>query len=148
MPATTRQMLGERGELAAAKLSCRRCKREKTVKRLPRNFKCADLICDFCGYLAQVKSTRQVDIDVLPKRLMGAAWGPQHERMEAGVFTPLFVVVFSMNLRHHAIYFLPPDLQMREMFQKRKPLSPSARRSGWVGCTLRLDLVPPAVRVG
>jgi len=29
-----------------------RCKREGTLRRLPANFKCADIICDFCGYRA------------------------------------------------------------------------------------------------
>ena len=29
--------------------SCPRCKRSDTLVRLPPNFKCADIICDFCG---------------------------------------------------------------------------------------------------
>ena len=115
--ATARQQLGEFGEQRVVKeCACPRCKRLKSLVRLPANFKCADVICDFCGYLAQVKATTAVDIDVLPPQILGAAWGPQRERMEAG-----------------AIYYLPADLQRPEMFKARKPLSPNARRSGWTG---------------
>jgi hypothetical protein len=136
----TKQALGERGEKAVAKLPCPRCKRTPTLKRLPPNFKCADIICDFCGYLAQVKTATSKDVDVLPKVVLGAAWGPQCERMAAGVFIPLFIVLVSPTGRKHAIYYLPADLQSPAMFQERKPLSPTARRAGWVGYMLRLDL--------
>jgi type II restriction enzyme len=54
---TKRQILGRFGEMCVAKdCRCPKCKRNRTLKRLPNNFKCADVICDFCGYLAQVKA--------------------------------------------------------------------------------------------
>ena len=55
--ATTKQKLGTAGEeLVAKHARCPGCKRtDKSFKLLPPNFKCADLVCDFCGYLAQVK---------------------------------------------------------------------------------------------
>ena len=53
---TAKQKLGDFGEDFIRKnFDCPKCKRKKTLKRLPPNFKCADIICDFCGYLAQVK---------------------------------------------------------------------------------------------
>ncbi len=75
MAQTSRQALGELGEVAVTRLSCPRCKRPKTLRRLPTNFKCADIICDFCGYLAQVKTTERPDIENPPRTLLGAAWG-------------------------------------------------------------------------
>jgi transcription elongation factor Elf1 len=54
---TEKQNLGDFGEeLIKKKFDCPKCKRTKTLKKLPPNFKCADIICDFCGYLAQVKT--------------------------------------------------------------------------------------------
>src|SRR3954454_19856941 len=48
--ATARQQLGEFGEQRVVKdCSCLRCKRPGSLLRLPPNFKCADVICDFCG---------------------------------------------------------------------------------------------------
>ena len=33
------------------------------------------------------------------------------------------------------------------MIEKRKPLAPTAKRAGWVGCTIHLDMVPAAGRI-
>ena len=76
--ATTRQTLGILGEQRVVKdCSCPRCKRNRTLVRLPTNFKCADIICDFCGYLAQVKASTVREVDRIPNTILGAAWGPQ-----------------------------------------------------------------------
>ena len=46
---TEKQKLGDWGEnLIRKKFNCPGCKREKTLRKLPPNFKCADIICDFC----------------------------------------------------------------------------------------------------
>lgn len=130
--ATTRQELGTFGEkLVAQECSCPKCKRPKSLVLLPRNFKCADLICDFCGYLAQVKASRVKDVEVVPRTVMGAAWGPQRERMASGVYFPLFLVLVSDGAT--AIYYLSADLQTPEMFKERAPLSVTAKRAGWQG---------------
>lgn len=132
--ATERQQLGEWGEKLVTKTcACPSCKRNATLRQLPNNFKCADLICDFCGYLAQVKSTNVADEAVLPNSIMGAAWSPQEERMKAGIYFPLFIVLKRRSGQGWAIFFLSADLQTPEMFVARKPLSPDAKRAGWQG---------------
>jgi len=140
VPRTSRQLLGDYGEGVVVRLSCPKCKHERTLRRLPINFRCADVICDFCGYLAQVKATERADVDTLPRSLMGSAWAPQRERMDAGIYFPLFIVVVNHDRSAHAVYYLPADLQYPQMFQERKPLRATARRAGWVGYILRLDL--------
>src|SRR5215469_6174764 len=118
MAPTTRQVLGDFGEERVTRdCSCPKCKRRKTFRKLPTNFKCADVICDFCGYLAQVKSSTTTAIDVIPKKVMGAAWGPQKERMEAAIYFPLFLVLVEERTRAYAIYFLSADLQTPDMFE-------------------------------
>lgn len=101
--------------------------------RLPANFKCADIICDFCGYLGQVKTASVRDVSVIPKAVLGAAWGPQKERMDAAIYFPLFLVLTASGTKKYAIYYLAADLQMPELFKPRSPLSAKARRSGWQG---------------
>jgi len=129
---TEKQKLGALGEALVAKsCDCPRCKRSRTLKRLPANFKCADVVCDFCGYLAQVKTSNVRDTGRLPRRVTGAAWRPQKERMDSGIYFPLFLVLVSGRKR--GIYYLPSDLQLPSMFKKRKPLSKTAKRKGWQG---------------
>jgi Dam-replacing family len=139
--ATQRQILGLFGEERVVKdCSCPRCKRPKTLVRLPTNFKCADIICDFCGYLAQVKAASVRDTGALPKAVLGAAWGPQKERMDASVFFPLYLVLVG-GKRSYSIFYLSADLQTPEMFRPRVPLSANARRAGWQGFIYDLESV-------
>ncbi|KAF1708419.1 DpnI domain-containing protein [Pseudoxanthomonas sacheonensis] len=129
---TSKQQLGSWGEnLVKNKCSCPKCKKQKTLKRLPDNFKCADLICDFCGYLAQVKSTTATDVSLLPSTILGAAWLPQKERMDAAIYFPLFFVVKTSA--EYAIYYLPTDFQSPALFIPRSPLAESAKKAGWQG---------------
>jgi hypothetical protein len=132
--ATKRQILGDFGEAAVVQFCfCGRCKRSKTLKKLPPNFKCADIICDFCGFMAQVKASTTSSLDVVPDRILGGAWSVQDERMSAGIYFPLFVVLKPELSKVCAVYYPPADLQTREIFVPRKPLSEKARRAGWQG---------------
>ena len=129
---TDKQKLGVFGEeLIAKNLICQKCKKKKTLKKLPINFKCADLICDFCGFLAQVKSSNVRDVNKLPNSVLGAAWKPQQERMDAGIYFPLYLVL--VNGKSYSVFYLAADLQSKSMFIPRKPLSASAKRAGWQG---------------
>lgn len=139
--ATAKQNLGTWGEqLVAKSCVCPKCKRANTLKLLPPNFKCADLICDFCGFLAQVKAMNVQAVSPLPKQVSGAAWGPQRERMESGIYFPLFLVLKAPTA--HAIYYLPTDFQRPALFVARKPLSSKAKRAGWQGFMYVLAAVP------
>jgi Dam-replacing family len=106
---------------------------------LPTNFKCADVICDFCGYLGQVKAVTVKNVEEIPTTVLGAAWGPQKERMAAAIYFPLFLVLVSG--RRHSIFYLAGDLQNSEMFKRRAPLSDRARRAGWQGFVYDLSSV-------
>jgi hypothetical protein len=129
---TAHQELGLFGEqVVVRQCACPKCKRHRTLVKLPPNFKCADVICDFCGYLGQVKATRVKDVSQIPKAVLGAAWKPQKERMDAAIYFPLFLVLVAG--KQHAIYYLAADLQPPQLFKPRSPLSKNARRAGWQG---------------
>jgi type II restriction enzyme len=133
--ATDNQQLGEFGErLVCQRANCPRCKRAATLRRLPTNFKCADVICDFCGYLAQVKTARSKVLNEVPNTVLGAAWSVQQERMNSGIFFPLFLVLVA-SPREFSCHYLAADLQSADIFSPRRALSVSARRSGWQGFT-------------
>ena len=135
--ATKKQKLGDFGEKMVVKnCHCPKCKKAKTLKRLPKNFKCADVVCDFCGYLGQVKAKNVNDINEVPNQIIGAAWKPQQERMNAGIYFPLFIVLVCES--EFSIFYLSADLQMPSMFKPRKPLSPTAKRAGWQGFSYNL----------
>jgi type II restriction enzyme len=131
---TAKQELGALGEqLVVQHCACPRCKRARTLRMLPANFKCADVICDFCGYLGQVKASTSADGITPPRLLLGAAWGPQKQRMDSGIYFPLFLVLVAQELGRFSIHYLSADLQTRALFLERAPLSATARRAGWQG---------------
>jgi hypothetical protein len=139
---TAKQELGALGErLVVQNCACPRCKQPRTLVPLRANFKCADIICDFCGYLGQVKASTSKDGTTPPRLLLGAAWGPQEQRMGAGIYFPLFLVLVAPGLGRFSIHYLSADLQTPEMFLQRKPLSETARRAGWQGFYYNLDAV-------
>src|SRR5262249_45209163 len=107
------------------------------------NFRCADVICDFCGFLAQVKASNCIDLNKIPGSILGAAWSVQKQRMDAGIYFPLFLVLVS-PARKRAIYYLSADLQKPSMFKPRNPLSTKARRAGWQGFLYLLKGMEPA----
>lgn len=132
--ATQRQKLPDFGEDHVAKnFSCPSCKRSGTLRKLPTTAKCADIICDFCGFLAQVRTAKRPNVDVIPTRIRGTAWHPQFERMTAGIYFPLFLVLVDRDSSLTRTLYLAPDLQVPEMFIPQKPLSAAAKRAGWQG---------------
>jgi hypothetical protein len=138
---TLKQKLGEKGELLIIKMCiCPKCKRKNTLRRLPVNFKCADIICDFCGYLAQVKTKNVKNIDRLPNDCLGAAWMVQKERMDAGIYFPLYLVLVAG--KKFNIFYLSADLQSPELFKMRTPLTTKAKRAGWQGFTYNFRALP------
>ena len=140
--ATQKQKLGEHGEDHVAKnFACPNCKRSGTFRKLTANFRCADIICDFCGFLAQVKTAKRKNVDVIPDRIPGAAWHPQFERLSAGIYFPLFLVLVDKETSVARTYYLASDLQVPEMFIARKPPSATAKRTGTQGFYYDLSLV-------
>lgn len=72
---------------------------------------------------------------------MGAAWGPQKARMDAGIYFPLFLVLVAQKRAEFAIYYLSADLQPPDLFAPRNPLSERAKRAGWQGFNYNLQTV-------
>ena len=132
--ATAKQELGELGErLVAQHCACPKCKQRRTLKRLTTNFKCADIICDFCGLSRAGEASTSKD-GRRRRTAVGAAWGRSGKRMDAGIYFPLFLVLVtpSRTVSRSTIF---GDLQSKDLFKERAPLSVSAKRAGWQGST-------------
>jgi hypothetical protein len=143
---TARQVTGDRGERAVIRhVACPRCNRTKQLAQLPRNFQCADLICKFCGFLAQVKTTTvAAQAAGPPNTILGAAWRPQHEQIIAGIYQSLYIVGLTKAGRLVRIDYVPAHILQATptVFAPREPLSQQARRAGWQGFMLRIDRLP------
>jgi type II restriction enzyme len=45
------------------------------------------------------------------------------------------------------LFFVPKHFFIREIIQERRPLAPTARRAGWVGCNILLSEIPEAGKI-
>jgi type II restriction enzyme len=140
----TKKEIGDWAEkLVCRECKCPKCKQKKTLKRLINNFRCADIICDFCGYLGQVKAKKENTTSTIPNEILGAAWAPQEKMIDAGIYIPLFFVPYTDALKDSkaSIFYLPVDYQEKKMFVPRKPLSATAQRAGWQGFKYDLTVI-------
>lgn len=117
MARTQRQVHGELAEKLVCKhCSCPKCKKPRKIAKLrvlPKSFECADVICNFCGFLAQVKRTEEGR-----DRLPGGGWKVQKLKLDAGIFHPLYVVTFKKD-KFLRINYLPADFMKRSIFVPR-----------------------------
>ena len=95
-------------------------------------FKCADVICDFCGFVAQVKAPAIKSANEKVLTILGGAWRVQEEKIKAGIYHPLYIVKV-LNNKPIGIDYISADFLKPDMFVPRKPLSSQARRAGWQG---------------
>jgi hypothetical protein len=129
---TGKQQLGRLGERAVSQhVSCPRCSGPRHLSPLPVNFQCADLICKFCGYLAQVKAiSLPAESTDRPRWVLGAAWGPQQAQLIAGIFHGLYLVGYSPARTLVRIDYVPATYYKRAQKstyrERRCPARPSA----------------------
>ncbi|MGP8175465.1 MAG: DpnI domain-containing protein [Terracidiphilus sp.] len=101
------------------------------------NTKATDFICPSCRQSYELKATRHR----LGRTIVDGAYEPLMNRILGGSAPTLMVLerndqwmIDSLTAIHHL--FLTPNVIVQ-----RKPLSTTARRAGWVGCNIRLDLI-------
>jgi len=101
------------------------------------NTRVSDFVCPECRQSYELKT-----FGLKPKRsLVDGAYSAMISRIKGGDAPTLMLLerspvwdVRSLTAVHGS--FLTPSVIVQ-----RKPLSPSARRAGWVGCNIRLDLI-------
>jgi type II restriction enzyme len=101
------------------------------------NTKVSDFVCDECRLSYELKSFRNKPVT----NLVDGAYSSMLFRIQGDSVPVLMLLettdawkIRSLTAIHYL--FLTP-----EVIIKRKPLSSTARRAGWIGCNIRLDLI-------
>ena len=107
------------------------------------NSKASDFICPSCSERYELKAFRAEPT----KRLIDGAYESLISRIRTGSVPTLVLMKRNQQWRIQALtaihhLFLTPDV-----IEKRKPLSLLARRAGWIGCNIRLDLIGTDARI-
>jgi len=127
----------------AKAMFCVACPAQRLVPA-PRNARVVDFRCEQCGAEYQLKSTSRA----VRGRLRDAAYSPMMERV-LGNRTPHFAFLQydagAWVIRN--LILVPSHFITSSVIERCRPLSGRARRHGWTGCNILLELIPPDGRL-
>lgn len=117
---------------------CPRCGNE-TIQQFPNNQKVADFFCPACGNQYELKSKAKN----FGKKVADGAYSSLVQRISANDNPDFFFMRYSKEELCVLDFFVVPKFFFTpEIVEKRKPLSTTARRPGWVGCNILLENIP------
>jgi type II restriction enzyme len=115
-----------------------------TIDKYANNKPVADFFCSYCKEDYELKSTKEI----LYTKVINGAYRTMIERLQ-GSNNPNFFLL-SYDLRDFEVlnlFVIPKQFFIPEIIEKRKPLSPTARRAGWVGCNILLQNIPQVGKI-
>jgi type II restriction enzyme len=104
----------------------------------------ADFFCSYCNEDYELKSQARI----FGTRVVDGAYRTMIERLE-GINNPnLFLLHYdAAGLSVRDLLVIPKHFFVPEIIEIRKPLSPVARRAGWIGCNISLQEIPHSGRI-
>lgn len=113
------------------------------ICNLNNNIPVADLQCDNCGEIYELKSKQ----GKVGNKINDGAYSTMIERINSSSNPDLFVMSYSSDYQVTDLLLVPKFFFVESIIEKRKPLSPTARRAGWVGCNIVFGNVPVQGRI-
>ena len=108
------------------------------ICNLNNNMPVADLQCDNCGEIYELKSKK----GKVGNKINDGAYSTMLERINSSSNPDLFIMSYSSDYQVTDLLLVPKFFFVESIIEKRKPLSSSARRAGWVGCNIVFGNVP------
>jgi len=109
------------------------------------NTRVVDFQCQRCGAEFQVKARG----GPFGARLRDAAYAPMMQRATSGTSPHFAFLQYRRDdWRVCALFLVPGHFITPDVIEKCTPLSPRARRAGWVGCNILASAIPTDGRVG
>lgn len=116
----------------------------KDIDKYPNCKPVADFYCSNCGEDYELKSKR----NSLGQKVVDGAYKTMLERLQGQNNPNFFFLNYSLaNYKIVNFIVIPKHFFVPEIIEKRKPLSESARRSGWTGCNILLNDIPKSGKI-
>jgi len=124
-------------------LFCPRCG-NINIAHFENNKPVADFYCPQCGNQFELKSKDGGSFE----RINDGAYATMIERITGMNNPDFFFMSYSKDdWTVRDFFFVPKHFFTPEIIEIRKPLSPTARRVGWIGCNILLNKIPSAGRI-
>lgn len=118
------------------------CCGNEHLQKMPNNLPVADLQCENCNEIFELKST----CHKIVKKIPDGAYRTMIERIESNDNPQLLIMQYSKNFVTDLI-FVPKFFFTPNIIEKRNPLSQNARRAGWTGCNILYQKIPPQGKI-
>jgi type II restriction enzyme len=127
----------------AANLYCPACDSPR-IESLRANTPAHDFKCPSCLSWFQLKSKSSV----FGRRVQDGAFDTMRRTIVEDRTPNLFLLQYKRpELVVENVLLIPHFAFSESMLERRKPLSPTAERAGWVGCNFLLDRIPADARI-
>lgn len=105
-----------------------------------------DFFCGKCMEDFELKSKECHKSFTVPKKIMDGAYETMIRRITSMQNPHLF---FMSYMQQHVLdlMFVPKFFFVPGIIVKRNPLTPKARRAGWVGCNIDISLIPKTGKI-
>ena len=128
---------------AAANLYCLNCESDR-LSSLPVGTAAMDYVCPDCDDSFQLKAQSRS----FGSRIVDAGYAAMLQKIREDQTPNLFALHYELEAWKVQNVFLVPHFAFSiSAIEKRKPLAPTARRAGWVGCNIVLTEIPPDTRI-
>lgn len=104
----------------------------------------ADFYCHKCSEDYELKSKK----DKMGKKIVDGAYATMIERLQSESNPNFFFLNYDKNTLDISNFIvIPKHFFIPEIIEKRKALSQTAKRAGWVGCNILLDTIPNSGKI-
>ena len=124
-------------EWCAREMFCPACDSDH-LSQMRANTPSIDFSCPHCGQFFQLKSSRTAN----PKKIVDAGYDAMIRTIRADRTPNLLLLHHTLDWIVTSLVLIPRVFFTERVIEKRKPLSVTARRSGWVGCNILVREIP------
>lgn len=122
---------------------CPRCG-SPHLKQFENNRPVADFFCPICNNQYELKSKN----GSLGPKIDDGSYETMLERITGNQNPDFFFMSYSRNdLDVKDLILIPKHFFVPDIIEKRKPLSSTARRAGWIGCNIIIERIPEQGRI-
>ncbi len=114
------------------------------IERYKNNKPVADFYCKNCREDYELKSKQ----NSIGMKVLDGAYRTMLERLASTNNPNFFLLNYDLsNFSIINFFVIPKHFFVPEIIEERKPLAPTARRAGWVGCNILLNSIPQTGKV-
>lgn len=127
---------------AAANLFCAACSSD-TLRRARANANVCDFACPHCSERYELKSMRHWS----DYRVLDSGYHAMIRAIRGDATPNLLLMHRSDSWYVERLLLIPRFFFAESIIERRKPLAPTARRAGWVGCNILIGEIPADGRI-